>query len=209
MIMAAFHLSVNEKLVSVEVDPQMPLLWVLRDFAGLTGTKYGCGIAQCGACTVHVDGEPRRSCVTPVSDVAGSEITTIEAIGETPAGKAVQAAWLDLEVVQCGYCQSGQIMSATALVASNPTPSVSNASESAKMATERRGGILKRSAANRAANEEMPAWTRSKAGPEGSTTTPTVFNASESSESPPSATAAIRYFDISCRPTHNVLQAPL
>ena len=101
----------------------MPVLWVLRDVVGLTGTKFGCGIAQCGACTVHLDGEPIRSCVTPVSAVAGKKITTIEAIGDTPSGKAVQKAWLDLEVVQCGYCQSGQIMTATALLASKPNPS--------------------------------------------------------------------------------------
>jgi isoquinoline 1-oxidoreductase alpha subunit len=115
-------LEINGKKVSVDAPDDMPLLWVIRDIIGMTGTKFGCGIAQCGACTVHVDGEPRRSCVTQVSDVVGSEITTIEAIGETPAGKAVQAAWLEHEVVQCGYCQSGQIMSAAALVASNPAP---------------------------------------------------------------------------------------
>ena len=117
------NLTVNGNKLSVAAPDDMPLLWVIRDILGMTGTKFGCGIAQCGACTVHVDGEPRRSCVTPVSDVAGSEITTIEAIGDTPAGKAVQEAWLSHEVVQCGYCQSGQIMSATALVASNSTPS--------------------------------------------------------------------------------------
>jgi isoquinoline 1-oxidoreductase subunit alpha len=115
-------LEINGKKISVDAPDDMPLLWVIRDLLGMTGTKFGCGIAQCGACTVHVDGEPRRSCVTRVSDVVGSEITTIEAVGETPAGKAVQAAWLEHEVVQCGYCQSGQIMSATALVASNTAP---------------------------------------------------------------------------------------
>ena len=115
-------LTLNGKAVSVSVPDDMPLLWVVRDVLGMTGTKFGCGIAQCGACTVHVDGEPTRSCITPVGDVTGREITTIEAIGETPAGKAIQAAWLDTEVVQCGYCQSGQIMSATALLASNPNP---------------------------------------------------------------------------------------
>jgi isoquinoline 1-oxidoreductase alpha subunit len=115
-------LEINGKKVSVDAPDDMPLLWVIRDILGMTGTKFGCGIAQCGACTVHVDGEPRRSCVTPISEVTGLSVTTIEAIGETPAGKAVQNAWLDLEVVQCGYCQSGQIMSATALVASNPAP---------------------------------------------------------------------------------------
>jgi isoquinoline 1-oxidoreductase alpha subunit len=101
----------------------MPLLWVIRDILGMTGTKFGCGIAQCGACTVHIDGEPTRSCITPASGLEGRDVTTIEAIGETPAGKAVQQAWLSHEVVQCGYCQSGQIMSAAAIVASNPTPS--------------------------------------------------------------------------------------
>ncbi|HUL14104.1 MAG TPA: (2Fe-2S)-binding protein [Methylococcaceae bacterium] len=115
-------LKINGKVHKVDVPPDMPLLWVLRDVVGLTGTKFGCGIAQCGACTVHVDGAPTRSCVTPVSAVAGKRVTTIEAIGETPSGKKVQNAWLDLDVVQCGYCQSGQIMSATALLASNPNP---------------------------------------------------------------------------------------
>ncbi len=101
----------------------MPLLWVLRDVLGLTGTKYGCGRALCGACTVHVDGEPVRSCATPLSAVAGRKITTIEGIGDTPAGKAVQEAWLALDVAQCGYCQAGQIMSAAALLRSHPKPS--------------------------------------------------------------------------------------
>jgi isoquinoline 1-oxidoreductase alpha subunit len=115
-------LTVNGSKVSVAAPDDMPLLWVLRDILGMTGTKFGCGIAQCGACTVHVDGEPRRSCVTPIRDVADASVTTIEAIGETPEGKAVQRAWLDLEVVQCVYCQSGQIMTATALLAYNPAP---------------------------------------------------------------------------------------
>jgi len=115
-------LKINGKVHKVDVPPDMPLLWVLRDVVGLTGTKFGCGIAQCGACMVHVDGTPTRSCVTLVSAVAGKRVTTIEAIGETPSGKKVQNAWLDLDVVQCGYCQSGQIMSATALLASNPNP---------------------------------------------------------------------------------------
>ena len=117
------NLTVNGSKVSVSAPDDMPLLWVLRDILGMTGTKFGCGIAQCGACTVHVDGEPRRSCVTPISDVADASVTTIEAVGETPEGKAVQKAWLDREVVQCGYCQSGQIMSAAALLAYNTTPS--------------------------------------------------------------------------------------
>lgn len=117
-----FNLNVNGQPVSVDASDDMPLLWVIRDILGMTGTKFGCGIAQCGACTVHIDGEPTRSCITPVSDVAGKSVTTIEAIGGTTAGKAVQVAWLNLEVVQCGYCQSGQIMSASALLASNPKP---------------------------------------------------------------------------------------
>lgn len=115
-------LNVNGRSLSVDASDDMPLLWVIRDILGMTGTKFGCGIAQCGACTVHIDGEPTRSCITPVGDVAGKSVTTIEAIGETPAGKAIQAAWLGVEVVQCGYCQSGQIMSASALLASNPKP---------------------------------------------------------------------------------------
>jgi isoquinoline 1-oxidoreductase subunit alpha len=116
------NLSVNGEKVSVSAPDDTPLLWVLRDILGLTGTKFGCGIAQCGACTVHVDGEPRRSCVTMIKNVADASITTIEAVSQTPEGKAVQNAWLDLEVPQCGYCQSGQIMTAAALLASNPSP---------------------------------------------------------------------------------------
>ena len=116
-------LNVNGRDVTVDVPTDMPLLWVLRDVLGLTGTKFGCGMALCGACTVHLDGQPIRSCVTPVAAVTGKRITTIEAIGETPSGKKIQQAWLDLEVVQCGYCQSGQIMSASALLATNSHPS--------------------------------------------------------------------------------------
>ncbi|MGO4740145.1 (2Fe-2S)-binding protein [Bosea sp. 2KB_26] len=115
-------LNINGHSLSVDAPDDMPLLWVIRDILGMTGTKFGCGIAQCGACTVHIDGEATRSCITAISDVAGTSITTIEAIGETPAGKAIQAAWLNLEVAQCGYCQSGQIMSASALLAGNPKP---------------------------------------------------------------------------------------
>jgi isoquinoline 1-oxidoreductase alpha subunit len=100
----------------------MPLLWVLRDVVGLTGTKFGCGVALCGACTVHLDGRPIRSCITPVADVVGKNITTIEAVGETESGAKIQRAWLKIEVVQCGYCQPGQIMSAAALLATNPNP---------------------------------------------------------------------------------------
>src|SRR5256712_9640932 len=116
-------LNINGRDVTVDVPADMPVLWVLRDVVGLTGTRFGCGIAACGACTVHLDGQPTRSCVTPVSAAVGKRITTIEAIGATPAGKRVQQAWLDLEVVQCGYCQSGQIMSAAALVAKTSNPS--------------------------------------------------------------------------------------
>jgi isoquinoline 1-oxidoreductase subunit alpha len=114
-------LKVNGQDQQVDVDPATPLLWVLRDTIGLTGTKYGCGIAACGACTVHMDGQPTRSCSITVGDIGQASITTIEAI-ESKAAKAVQAAWQKLDVVQCGYCQSGQIMAATALLESNPKP---------------------------------------------------------------------------------------
>ena len=117
-----FAIKVNGNTYSVDVDSDTPLLWVLRDVLGMTGTKFGCGLALCGACTVHVDGGPTRSCVTPIDSIGTSEVTTIEAIGETTAGAKIQKAWLDREVVQCGYCQSGQIMSASALLASNPRP---------------------------------------------------------------------------------------
>ncbi|CAD5105897.1 (2Fe-2S)-binding protein [Zestomonas carbonaria] len=119
----AHTLKINGTEYQVDVDDDTPLLWVLRDVLGMTGTKYGCGMALCGACTVHMNGSAVRSCVMPVGSLAGAEITTIEAIGESPAGKRVQEAWLAHEVVQCGYCQSGQIMSATALLASNANPS--------------------------------------------------------------------------------------
>ena len=117
------ELSINETAVQVTAADDTPLLWVLRDHLGMTGTRFGCGMALCGACTVHVDGQPIRSCVTPVSAVAGKKITTIEGVGATPVGKAVQNAWLALNVPQCGYCQSGQIMSATALLEAHPQPS--------------------------------------------------------------------------------------
>ena len=116
-------LNVNGRRVEVEADADTPLLWVLRDHIGLTGTKFGCGMALCGACTVHVDGEPTRSCVTPAASLAGKKIVTIEKIGETRAGKAVQAAWVAESVPQCGYCQSGQVMAAAALLAAKPSPS--------------------------------------------------------------------------------------
>jgi isoquinoline 1-oxidoreductase subunit alpha len=117
----AVKLTVNEQTRELDIDPQMPLLWAIRDHLKLTGTKFGCGMALCGACTVHLDGQPIRSCVTPVSSVAGRRITTLEGLA-TPAGKAVQAAWIALDVPQCGYCQSGQIMSAAGLLAHNPQP---------------------------------------------------------------------------------------
>ena len=119
--MAAFVLKINGGEHRVDVDPQTPLLWAIRDGAGLMGTKYGCGVAQCGACTVHVDGQPMRSCALPVSAVGSSEITTIEGLKSREA-HAVQKAWVALDVPQCGYCQSGQIMSATSLLTLNPKP---------------------------------------------------------------------------------------
>ena len=115
-------LNVNGKVREVDVPEDMPLLWTLRDVLNMTGTKFGCGMALCGACTIHIDAQPVRSCITPVSLAVGRQITTIEAIGATPAGRRVQDAWLALDVPQCGYCQSGQIMSASALIASNPKP---------------------------------------------------------------------------------------
>jgi isoquinoline 1-oxidoreductase alpha subunit len=121
--MAMTPLSINGKPYSVDADPTTPLLWVLRDFLELTGTKVGCGMALCGACTVHVDGKPTRSCVTPLSAVTGRRINTIEAIGRFKTGKVVQEAWVAENVPQCGYCQSGQIMSAVALLSSNKDPS--------------------------------------------------------------------------------------
>lgn len=121
-----FKIKVNGNEHEVDVDSDIPLLWVLRDVLGMTGTKFGCGRALCGACTVHLNGMPLRSCVTPVASVGESTVTTIEAIGETPIGQSLQKAWLDLEVVQCGYCQPGQIMSAAALLASNSQPTDSD-----------------------------------------------------------------------------------
>jgi isoquinoline 1-oxidoreductase alpha subunit len=121
--MASVELKINGQAHAVDVPTDMPLLWVLRDVLGMTGTKFGCGLSLCGACTVHLDGQAIRSCVTPVSAAAGKPITTIEAVGETAAGKKIQAAWIALDVPQCGYCQSGQIMSASALLAKNANPS--------------------------------------------------------------------------------------
>ena len=120
------QVTINGRTREVDVPADMPLLWVLRDVLGMTGTKFGCGMALCGACTVHLDGQAIRSCMTPMSAVAGKPITTIEAIGETPAGKKIQEAWIALDVPQCGYCQSGQIMSASALLDSNAKPTDSD-----------------------------------------------------------------------------------
>src|SRR3981081_2735173 len=122
----AFAIKVNGNMHSVDADGDTPLLWVLRDVLGMTGTKFGCGMALCGACTVHIDGVVSRSCITAIESVGNSKVTTIEAIGATAAGAKIQSAWLDREVVQCGYCQSGQIMSASALPASNPHPTDSD-----------------------------------------------------------------------------------
>ena len=118
----AITIRVNGTPRTMDIDADTPLLWALRDVLGISGTKFGCGVALCGACTVHVDGVPVRSCVTPISAIGEKAVTTIEAVGETPIGKALQQAWLELDVVQCGYCQSGQIMSAAALLARTPKP---------------------------------------------------------------------------------------
>jgi isoquinoline 1-oxidoreductase alpha subunit len=118
----AITLSVNGQTKTADVDPNKPLLWVLREDLGVLGPKFGCGVAQCGACTVHLDGKPIRSCVTPVSAVGAGKVTTIEAMAADPVGKKIQAAWSQLDVAQCGYCQAGQIMSATALLKSTPQP---------------------------------------------------------------------------------------
>ena len=120
------QLNINGKDTPVDADPSTPILWTLRDTLGMTGTKFGCGMALCGACTVHIDGGATRSCITPIESVGDSAITTIEAIGATAVGAKIQKAWLDREVPQCGYCQSGQIMSASALLASNPHPTDSD-----------------------------------------------------------------------------------
>ena len=117
------NFTLNGQATTLEVPDDMPLLWVLRDVVGLTGTKFGCGVAACGACTVHVDGQPTRACITPVSAVAGRQVVTIEAVERDPVGRRVQAAWRELDVVQCGYCQSGQVMAATALLRDKPEPS--------------------------------------------------------------------------------------
>lgn len=128
--MATYQLNVNGQTKKVDVDPGTPLLWVLREELKMTGTKYGCGISACGACTVHVDGFATRSCVVPVSLIGSRKITTIEAMAKDPVGRAVQNAWVEKDVVQCGYCQSGQIMSAVALLKATPKPTDQNIEES-------------------------------------------------------------------------------
>jgi isoquinoline 1-oxidoreductase alpha subunit len=153
-----YKLKINGRDHTVDVDGDTPLLWVLRDVLGMTGTKFGCGKALCGACTVHLDGTATRSCITQVDSVGDQAITTIEAIGATPAGRAIQNAWLDLEVVQCGYCQSGQIMSATALLASNPHPSDSDIDDAMSGNICRCGTYVRiRAAIKQAAAQPAPA----------------------------------------------------
>ena len=118
----AYTLNVNGRSVTADVDPAKPLLWVLREDLGVLGPKFGCGLAQCGACTVHIDGQPVRACITPISSVGTKRVVTIEALENDAVGKRVQAAWTEIDVAQCGYCQAGQIMSATALIKSKPKP---------------------------------------------------------------------------------------
>ena len=119
----AYRAEINGEARELDVPGEMPLLWALRNELGMVGTKFGCGIAQCGACTVHVDGVAARSCMTPVSSLAGKKVTTVEALAESPIGRALQQAWIDEDVMQCGYCQAGQLMNASALLARNPQPS--------------------------------------------------------------------------------------
>ncbi|AXT25641.1 (2Fe-2S)-binding protein [Ruegeria sp. AD91A] len=125
----ALTLNLNGKTHEVDAEPGTPLLWVIRDELKLTGTKFGCGVASCGACTVHLNGEPVRSCQTFIEDVEGAEVTTIEAVGDDKIGAAIQQAWVELDVVQCGYCQSGQVMSAVGLLSENPKPSAQEIDE--------------------------------------------------------------------------------
>ena len=149
-------LKINGEDKTFDAPDDMPLLWVLRDVLGMTGTKFGCGIAQCGACTVHIDGNPVRSCLLPVGAIGGKAVTTIEGIGATPAGAKVQKAWLDLEVIQCGYCQSGQIMSAAALLAATPRPDDSDIDAAMAGNICRCGTYVRiREAIKRAANERQ------------------------------------------------------
>lgn len=148
-------LNVNGKEYDVYLPADTPLLWALRDEIGLTGTKYGCGMSLCGACTVHVDGQPARACVVPISALTGKKIVTIEAIGDDATGKAVQAAWVDLGVPQCGYCQAGQIMSATALLKEKPRPTDADIDSAMAGNICRCGTYVRiRAAIRRAAGEE-------------------------------------------------------
>jgi isoquinoline 1-oxidoreductase alpha subunit len=157
----AFTIKVNGVSATVDVDGDTPLLWVIRDVLGMTGTKFGCGRALCGACTVHVDGNPVRSCAIPIERVGDASITTIEAIGQTQVGRNVQKAWLDLEVVQCGYCQSGQIMSAAALLANNPNPTDDDIDTAMSGNICRCGTYLRiREAIKQAAKAPVPAMQR-------------------------------------------------
>ena len=145
----------NGQAVQVDVDPSIPLLWVLRDTLEMTGTKFGCGLAQCGACTVHLNNQAVRSCVTPVSAAAGQSVTTIEEVGEDPVGAVVQAAWIEHDVPQCGYCQSGQVMSAVALLRSNPTPSDAEIESAMAGNICRCGTYLRIKAAIRSASDNL------------------------------------------------------
>jgi isoquinoline 1-oxidoreductase subunit alpha len=147
-------LKINGESHTVDASPDMPLLWVLRDLLGMNGTKFGCGVALCGACTVHLDGIPRRSCVMPISAAAGHSITTIEGVGASATGKRVQQAWLDLEVIQCGYCQSGQIIAAAALLAKIPTPTDTDCRVTFAAAAPIPGS--ERPSSRRLANRRMP-----------------------------------------------------
>ena len=151
-------LTVNGTEHQVDLEPDTPLLWALRDAIGLTGTKFGCGIAQCGACTVLIDGKATRSCVLTVGAVRDRAVTTIEGVGATPAGAKIQKAWLDLEVIQCGYCQSGQIMSAAALLAANPKPTDAEIDAAMSSAQRARGFLAKITGRNRAVQPGL--WTQ-------------------------------------------------
>jgi isoquinoline 1-oxidoreductase alpha subunit len=152
------ELQINDQTVTVAAEPDLPLLWVLRDLLGMTGTKFGCGMALCGACTVMVDGKALRSCVLPVAEASGKKITTIEGVGATPLGAALQEAWLNVNVPQCGYCQAGQIMSAAALLQANPKPSDTDIDAAMSGNICRCGTYTRiRAAIKQAAHQERPA----------------------------------------------------
>jgi len=161
--MPSYSLTINNKPVQVDAEPDMPLLWVIRDLVGLKGTKFGCGIAQCGACTVHLSGNPVRSCSLPVSAVAGQKITTIEGLAGNPLAESVQQAWIDEQVPQCGYCQSGQIMSAVALIRRNAKPTDADIDMSMQGNICRCGTYSRiRKAIHRAATVQPPAGSLQK-----------------------------------------------